>query len=1259
MQSKYVLVLVILFIATITYAQTIKISGANPSVLNTDTKVVARLVVTDIGAFASQWKTRPVFETVKIGARELRVASLVIDGVELKGRIDGDSAVLYFKGPASDLKRVAESPYVQSIFVKVVPEVPPREFFTEPISLVERASGAPQPNLPVMREIIGASKVEQLFGVNGTGVVMAVLDTGVDYGNPDLQDALAWVIKTKDGKEILAASISPADTALQYKTLRGQAASIPLSQVASVEPLVLDADESQVMILFPFKAQQGYLPTKGSSFYVIDGIDLYVVSATCNYAVSGLVSKSGVYKFGMTNLYIPWYGGYVRVGVVMYDPDQPGVYTAAKVDINGNCDFSDDPELKYFGNRLIVDNSAAPTKSLGVAGGYFYDWGLWLDSYAKFYPGWDLQGNYLSIFYDFDSHGTACSSVAAGRGKAVYNLGYLGQQRLRGVAPGAKVLGVKGLWWGMVEPGMMWAAGFDVSPEGQWYWTGQKRAHVISNSWGISTFIYDYAAFGYDFESAVINALVAPGFLDRNYPGIVIVQAGGNGGYGFGTITSPGAAVGAITVGAATSGHFWLATGTPFYGFKWGDIISWSLRGPTPAGYVKPDVVNVGAFGVAAYPVGWGRYWYNSPEDWDIFGGTSQATPLTAGVVALVLSAVADARDPATIDPYLVRQIITSTAADIGYTPFTAGHGFVNATAAVIAARSYFGLSAPKAPVVLFSTNSQVDLGASWDFQWRVNIPLYFGYLLNNILTNQWQTSLQIGLRQPTLGMTTLYLTTTPGGMAVGRVTVTTVGYAGKVKSKAAMLVPVYRKSISLSIPVRTLGGYFTMQQLGFDENILKQADLVVFRMAYPFRVFDPEYNYAYNVRPVLWVFGWTDLNNDNSISLTELTWYNYGYQRGTEVEVPVARLGSRMGPGERLVLRIDVRPVASPYPSAVPVTVEVVAYKRAQASDVQVTPSEITLGPRQSYTFTVVVRAPPNAAPTAYERMILFDINGTTYVVPLSYVVRQSVGANTEFTLTGRPSDSWYNASEVRGAIDWAWRYESGDWRAYYISVPTMVRGLYIDFAWKCANTSLILYTITSDGFFAGLFWNQGVTYHRYLGSGRFVWTGVGGSTRIVTVPSASFALPVTVNGYAHSTMSASYPVRQANSFVILARTSLYDGCSTAEAVTGKVRPFIESGDVPVIFTQSPFVRVMLSKPPIQFNFAIKFATVMGGGFVVPMYTYGTDLRFNMLYIRTPLFVDYVAVLYSPQYAVWYRTGGNNFGYYPLYAVEGVSVLS
>jgi subtilisin family serine protease len=122
-----------------------------------------------------------------------------------------------------------------------------------------------------------------------------------------------------------------------------------------------------------------------------------------------------------------------------------------------------------------------------------------------------------------------------------------------------------------------------------------------------------------------------------------------------------------------------------------------------------------------------------------------------------------------------------------------------------------------------------------------------------------------------------------------------------------------------------------------------------------------------------------------------------------------------------------------------------------------------------------------------------------------------------------------------VRGANDWAWRYESGDWRVFYVSTPTLARGLYVDFSWRCHNTSLIVYTLTGDGFFAGYFWNQGFTYHWYLGRGRFVWTGTGGETRIVALPSSSFAVPIAVGGFLYTTMSASYPVSGANRFVIL----------------------------------------------------------------------------------------------------------------------------
>lgn len=1256
-----------LLLAAAAYAQASKVVGVNPAVLDTDAKVLAKIWVSDLEQLSREAGLALSTSTVVVGNREVRVARLVGRGLALQGPVSGAGGVLYYSGPARLLKALVDSPYVISIFVKVIPEVPPSEFFKDAVEAAEAGPGTPLPDLPVMREIIGASRVEQLYGVNGTGVVIAVVDTGVDYGHPDLQDALAWLIAKADGGEVIASKVWQQGSILYYTDLQGRQGQLPSSSVASLEPLALDADESQVILLRGFTPSNNVLAVSGMTFTVIDGPTMEFVKATCNYDVTGLVSRSGVYRFGMTSLYIPWsplanQSGYVNVGVVMYDPELPGVYTAARVDINRNCRFADDPELRYVGNRLIVDSLQSPKVSLGVAGGYFYDWGLWLDTKARFYPGWDLAGNYLSIFYDFESHGTACSSVAAGRGKATYNLGLLGPQRLKGIASGAKVLGVKGLQWGMVEAGMMWVAGFSVDPDGRWYWTGQKRGHVISNSWGISTFIYDYAGFGYDLESAVIDGLATPRFLDGRYPGIVIVQAGGNGGYGFSTITSPGAAVGALTVGAATSGHYWQALGTPFRGLRFGDIISWSLRGPTLAGYTKPNVVNIGAFGISAYPVGWGATVGHPGQDWDIFGGTSQATPLTAGVAALVLSAISSKVDPAAVDPAFVRQVISSTASDIGYTPFTAGHGLVNATAAVTAARAYYGLPAAKVPAALFSGSpSVIYSGGAWDFQWRVNIPMYFGYLVNNVLTDRWVSYIQSNfIPSQAFPLTYIYLgRLQPGlaGQAVLSVQNPTDGTMS-MSVTAVELRPFYRATVTLNIPVRTLGGYFTMSALGFDEAALKSADLVVFRMAYPFSAFDPEFDYLENTRPVLWVFGWTDLNGDNLVQVNELTWYNYGYQRGTAVEVPVARLGARMAPGERLVLRIDVRPVRSPYRAQVPVMVEVVAYRRVPASDVSVSPSTAQLGPRGTVNVYVTARPSPDAAPTAFERLLVVTLNGTGYVVPLTYTVSRQLSMGAPLAVTEGRSDSWYNASEVRGANDWGWRYESGDWRAYYVRTAGLARGVLVDFRWTCPNTSMVAYVLTGDGFFAGHFPNQGYSYHLNPGGGRFNWTGVAGTARILTMASSSFAVPIQVPGFVYTTMSASYPVGPRDpffqDFTVLARTSLFGGCSTGERIRGTVTAFRSALD-PLPIPLAPVLSFSMSQPPISYSFAVKSAYVLGGGLVLPGFVQSADLTFRMVYVRIPAFVDFLAILYSPQYATYVRYR-NTYRPYPFYFEEGIS---
>lgn len=250
--------------------------------------------------------------------------------------------------------------------------------------------------------------------------------------------------------------------------------------------------------------------------------------------------------------------------------------------------------------------------------------------------------------YDDNGHGTHVAGIIAGTGD--------GNSAYRGVAPGAALIGLK------VLDSQGSGSFSDVQAAIEWCINNKDKYNikVINLSLGSSS-----SSDGTDSVSQAANAAVDAG--------IVVVIAAGNEGPAKYTIGSPGAAEKVITVGAGADvgeGGYFLA--------------SFSSRGPTADGRIKPDIVSPG-YHITAPKA-------NSGDGYVEYSGTSMATPFTAGVVALMLEANPN------LSPQDVKSILAQTAIDWGPEgkDIDYGYGFINPYEAIKQAGSYSGTDIQK-----------------------------------------------------------------------------------------------------------------------------------------------------------------------------------------------------------------------------------------------------------------------------------------------------------------------------------------------------------------------------------------------------------------------------------------------------------------------------------------------------------------------------------------------------------------------------------
>ncbi len=310
------------------------------------------------------------------------------------------------------------------------------------------------------------------------------------------------------------------------------------------------------------------------------------------------------------------------------------------------------------------------------------------------------NGKHVFVDYqDFSGTGTAAptdggeafldaSSIAA-QGREVYNVASYGfglsvpcRIRILGVAPGASLVGLNVF-------GSANVAFNSVFLEAVNYAVSVDHVNVINESFGSNPFP-DSASL--DLTREADDAAVAAG--------VTVTASTGDAGV-TNTIGSPATDPHVISAGASTTYRGYAQTGIA--GITTPGVKGWldnNISGLSSGGFDQAggtvDVVAPGDLNWALCTPKPKLYaactnFSGKPAAVELQGGTSEASPLTAGVAALVIQAYAESHHGHRPSPAVVKKIIVSTAEDISAPAEQQGAGMIDAYAAVLAARSYQG----------------------------------------------------------------------------------------------------------------------------------------------------------------------------------------------------------------------------------------------------------------------------------------------------------------------------------------------------------------------------------------------------------------------------------------------------------------------------------------------------------------------------------------------------------------------------------------
>jgi subtilisin family serine protease len=413
----------------------------------------------------------------------------------------------------------------------------------------------------------------------------------------------------------------------------------------------------------------------------------------------------------------------LQLGTSQQTPSTSGT-AAPAAPLPGACAPPGQVQLDPQALELMNADSDVPgahtARSLGITGAgvtvAFIADGLDIDN-----P--DFMRNGKSIFTDykdFTGFGTGqatggeeafgdASSIAA-QGNQVYNVQNYSSLplnrpcdiRIEGVAPGANLVGLEAF---TADEGFNSAILEAIN-----YAVTVDHVNVLSESFGSNNTPDDAASLDL-IKQADEEAVAA---------GTVVTVSTGDAGV-TSTIGSPATDPDLISAGATTS--YRLDAQDGYGGARFPGVTGWlddNISSFSSGGFDQAggtvDVVAPGELGWALCSTNTAMYadctnLAGNPTPVLAFGGTSESAPLTAGVAALVIQAYEKTHGGTAPTPAVVKQIIVSTAQDIGAPADQQGAGLVDAYKAVQAAESYQS-SSPTGETLLARSTQLNAIGA-------------------------------------------------------------------------------------------------------------------------------------------------------------------------------------------------------------------------------------------------------------------------------------------------------------------------------------------------------------------------------------------------------------------------------------------------------------------------------------------------------------------------------------------------------------------